>query len=240
MYGKVQKTQEIYERFLKLVETWSEDPAYMVDWMMPSQNGNGSFSRWVGRMQRMACSPKDFRRQVENVHTLDAGDAPERISVRTKVMHVKGDRLLPVAGSRLLAKIIRGASYRELEGKDHFAWVMPSWREGTDAVIEFCTKAPMKRTFSRKFGAILFTDIVDSTRQSAALGDARWRSMLEGHDRVTRELIDRHGGRLVKSTGDGLLAVFDAPFEGVACGIQICDSLSGMGVTIRAGLRRPG
>jgi class 3 adenylate cyclase len=87
-----------------------------------------------------------------------------------------------------------------------------------------------------KFGAILFTDIVDSTRQSSALGDAKWRAMLEGHDRVMRELIGQHGGRLIKSTGDGLLAIFDAPFQGVACGIEMCDALGGMGVTIRGGL----
>ena len=68
-------TKEIYERFLNLVETWSEQPACMVDWMTPSQSGNGSFVRWTGRLQRMTCSPRDFRRQVESIHTLDAGDA---------------------------------------------------------------------------------------------------------------------------------------------------------------------
>jgi class 3 adenylate cyclase len=151
-------------------------------------------------------------------------------------MHVKGDQVLPVAGGRLLARIIPNAIYREIQGGDHFAWIMPNWRDATDAVIEFCTGLALKRTSNRKFGAILFTDIVDSTTQSSALGDAKWRAMLEGHDRVTRELIDQHSGRLVKSTGDGLLAVFDAPFQGVACGIEMCDALSGMGVTIRAGL----
>ena len=229
-------TKEIYERFLNLVETWSEQPACMVDWMTPSQSGNGSFVRWTGRLQRMTCSPRDFRRQVESIHTLDAGDAPERISSRTMVMHVKGDQVLPVGGSRLLAQIIPNAVYREIAGDDHFAWIMPNWRDPTDAAIEFYTGAALKRTSSRKFGAILFTDIVDSTRQSSALGDAKWRTMLEGHDRVTRHLIGQHGGRLVKSTGDGLLAIFDAPFQGVACGIEMCDTLGGMGVTIRAGL----
>ena len=155
---------------------------------------------------------------------------------RTMVIHVKGDRVLPVAGGRLLAQIIPNAIYREVQGDDHFAWIMPNWRDTNDAVIEFCTGASLKRTSTRKFAAVLFTDIVDLTRQSSTLGDAKWRSLLEGHDRVTREIIDRHGGRLIKSTGDGLLVIFDAPFQGVACGIEMCDALSGMGVTIRAGL----
>lgn len=232
----LQKTKEIYERFLGLVETWSEDPARFVDWMMPSQSGNASFVRWNGRMQRMACSPRDFRRQVENVQTLDAGDAPERISARTLVLGAKGDRVLPVAGSRLLAQIVPNAVYREIQGDDHFAWIMPNWRETCDAVIEFCTGAVARKVSIRKFAAILFTDIVDSTRKSSALGDAKWRAMLEGHDRVTRDLIERHDGRLIKSTGDGLLAIFDAPFQGVACGVEMCDALSGMNIPIRAGL----
>jgi class 3 adenylate cyclase len=60
--------------------------------------------------------------------------------------------------------------------------------------------------------------------------------MLDGHDRVARELVSRHGGRLVKSTGDGLLATFDTPSQGVACGIAMCDVIGGLGVPIRAGL----
>lgn len=232
----LQKTRDIYERFLKVVETWSEDPSYMVDWMMPSQSGNDSFIRWNGRLQRTTCGPKDFRRQVDSVHTLDAGDAPERITARTMVMHVKGDRVLPVAGSRFLAQTIPGAIYHEIQGDDHFGWIMPNWREGADKIIEFMTGAVVHPTSQRRFAAILFTDIVESTSRSSALGDAKWRSMLEGHDRVARNLIQHHGGRLVKSTGDGLLATFDAPFQGVACGIEMCDALGGLGVAVRAGL----
>jgi class 3 adenylate cyclase len=208
----------------------------MVDWMTPSQSGNSSFIRWNGRLQRLTCSPKDFRKQVENVHTLDAGDAPERISTRTKIMHVKGDRVLPVAGSRLLTTLIKGAVYHEIQGNDHFAWIMPNWRDATDAAIEFWTGTAPSRMSSRTFAAILFTDIVDSTRQSSAMGDSKWRTLLEGHDRVTRELVNQQGGRLVKRTGDGLLATFESPVQAVTCGREMCESLGSMGVRIRAGL----
>ena len=232
----LQKTKEIYDRFMKVADTWSEQPEFMVDWMTPSQSGNSSFIRWTGRLQRLTCSPKDFRRQVENVHTLDADNAPELISTRTMIMHVKGDRVLPVAGSRLLATIIKDAVYHEIQGNDHFAWIMSNWRDVADAAIEFCTGAPPNRMPSRKFAAILFTDIVDSTRQSATLGDSKWRTLLEGHDRVSRELINQQGGRLVQSTGDGLLAIFESPFQAVACGLEMCASLGSVGARIRAGL----
>jgi class 3 adenylate cyclase len=230
------KTNVILERFLRMVETWGEDPSYMVGWEAPSQIDDESFIRWCGRYQRMTSSPKDFRRQVESVFVLDAGDAPERISTRTLVMHVKGDKVLPVAGGRLLAELISGAKYVEIAGNDHFAWVMPHWREISDIGIEFMIGTLLQRTLTRKFGAVLFTDIVDSTRQSSASGDMNWRAVLDSHDRITRRLVDEHSGRVVKSTGDGLLALFEVPSQGVACGITMCKALAGIGLSIRAGL----
>ncbi len=232
----LQTTEQIIGRFLPMIQTWGEDPGYMVEFEMPSAAGNESFTRWVGRLQRLSASPKDFRRQFESIVALDAGDAPERIAARTMVMHVKGDAVLHVTNGRHLANLIPGAKYVEIEGNDHFFWIMPNWREVSDAVIEFATGASVKRTPTRQFGTVLFTDIVDSTRQSAAVGDSKWREVMDGHDRIARGLIDQHRGRVVKSTGDGLLAVFDAPSQGVSCGIEMCGALAGVGVEIRAGI----
>jgi class 3 adenylate cyclase len=227
---------EIIGRFVKIAETWSEEPQYMVEWEMPSAVENESFVRWVGRLQRMACSPKDFIRQLMSVADLDAGDAPERISTRTMVMHVKGDLVLPVTGGRLLADLIPDAAYVEIKGSDHFCWIMPHWREINDRIVEFVTGTSVQRTTSRRFGTVLFTDIVDSTKRASALGDSRWREVLDSHDRITRSEIDRHDGRVVKSTGDGLLALFDVPSQGVACGLSMREALSGIGIEIRAGV----
>ena len=208
----------------------------MVEWECPSAADNESFIRWMGRFQRLTASPRDFRRQVESVFQLDGGDAPERIKARTMVMHVKGDEVLPAGGGRVLADLIPNATFVEIEGSDHFSWIMPNWREIADKQIEFATGASTKRASTRQFGTVLFTDIVDSTRQSSAVGDSKWREVLDGHDRITRGLIDQHRGRVVKSTGDGLLAVFEAPSLGVSCGIEMCNALRGIGVEIRAGI----
>jgi class 3 adenylate cyclase len=137
---------------------------------------------------------------------------------------------------RLLGDVIPGAKYMEIEGADHFAWILPNWRDLDDAVIQHATGASVARTTTRQFGTVMFTDIVDSTRRSAAVGDAKWREVLDSHDRITRSLIDQHRGRVVKSTGDGLLATFDAPSQGVECGMKMCDALSGIGIKIRAGV----
>lgn len=226
----------IVERFMHIAAAWSEDPCPMVEWEMPSAIDNASFIRWVGRLQRMSCSPKDFVKQLESVVALDAGDAPERITSRTLVLHVKGDRVLPVAGGRLLADLIPDASYVEVAGEDHFAWIMPTWREIDDTLIEFATGVSVGRTSTRRFATVLFTDIVGSTRQSAERGDAAWRALLDSHDRIARGLVDQHSGRVVKSTGDGLLVTFDSPSQGVACGVGLRDALAGIGIEIRAGV----
>lgn len=232
----INNAQKIYEHFQQIVETWGEDASEMVAWEIPSQAGNESFTRWLGRLQRMAASPRDFIRQLQSIMALDAGDAPERIRARTLVMHVRGDNVLNVAMGRLLGDIIPGATYLEIDGADHFGWILPNWRDLDDAIIEFATGTSLKRATTRQFGAVLFTDIVDSTRHSAAVGDAKWRAVLDSHDRIARRLIDEHHGRVVKSTGDGLLATFDAPSQGVECGMKMCDALRGIGIEIRAGI----
>ena len=228
--------KEIFERFMKIAATWGEDHTFMLDYELPSQNGNEGVARWIARLCRMSASPRDFRKQVESLVWLDAGDAPERIRARTLVQNTKGDRVLPAAGGRVLASVIPGAIYGDIPGDDHFAWCMPSWRTTLDGYIEFATGQPVPYTVVRKFAIILCTDIVNSTKQAAAVGDTSWRETMEGHDRVTRGLVERHGGRVVGSTGDGLLATFDTPSQAVSCGTDMLGALASIGVTIRAGV----
>jgi class 3 adenylate cyclase/dihydrofolate reductase len=88
----------------------------------------------------------------------------------------------------------------------------------------------------RVLASILFTDIVDSTGRATALGDRGWRQLLDHHDRIAREQVDRFRGRLVKTTGDGILATFDTPTRAIRCAFELVDGLAGSGLTIRAGI----
>jgi class 3 adenylate cyclase len=82
---------------------------------------------------------------------------------------------------------------------------------------------------------ILFSDIVDSTAQSAALGDSRWREISDRHDQVTRSQLGRFRGREVRWTGDGFLAVFDGPARAVRCAQESnWDDIAGLAVAIGA------
>ena len=88
----------------------------------------------------------------------------------------------------------------------------------------------------RLLATVLFTDIVGSTQRAQEAGDQRWRELLDAHDEAARRLIGREGGRWVKSTGDGVLAVFDGPGRAIRCALALRTELRGIGIEIRAGL----
>ncbi len=91
-------------------------------------------------------------------------------------------------------------------------------------------------TDGRRFSVVLFTDIVASTELAAEIGDTRWRHVLDQHDSLCARLVKAHGGRVVKHTGDGVLALFDQPSPAVVAALDLRDALAELGLAIRAGL----
>lgn len=88
----------------------------------------------------------------------------------------------------------------------------------------------------RILATVLFTDLVDSTRRAAELGDVDWGKLLDTHDHLVRSEVDRCRGRVWKMTGDGVLATFDAPGRAIRCALDIRERLQEAGLLIRAGL----
>jgi class 3 adenylate cyclase len=95
---------------------------------------------------------------------------------------------------------------------------------------------PAAAAGERALATVLFTDIVGSTEHARRVGDRRWGELLDLHDRVARELVGQLQGQLVKSTGDGILALFDRPGRAIRCATALRDRLRGSGVEIRAGV----
>ncbi len=88
----------------------------------------------------------------------------------------------------------------------------------------------------RVLASILFTDIVDSTGRAAALGDRGWRRLLDRHDRAARAEVERFRGRFLRTTGDGILATFDAPTRALRCAFGLIEKLADSGLGIRAAI----
>jgi len=83
---------------------------------------------------------------------------------------------------------------------------------------------------------MLFTDIVDSTRRAAEIGDRDWRLLLDRHDDAIRRELAQFRGREVKTLGDGFLATFDGPARAVRCAAAIINRMRPLGIAVRAGL----
>jgi DNA-binding NarL/FixJ family response regulator len=88
----------------------------------------------------------------------------------------------------------------------------------------------------RVLATVMFSDIVSSTERAAEIGDRKWRDLLDRHDALIRGALAQHRGHEVKSTGDGFLAVFDAPARAIRCAVAIRDQLRVEGVELRIGL----
>ena len=97
-----------------------------------------------------------------------------------------------------------------------------------DLVVD-TLEVQVARRSQRLLATVLFTDIVGSTERARAVGDQRWRELLDLHDEAARRLVDQEGGRLIKSTGDGILAVFDRPGRGIRCALALREELRDRG-----------
>jgi DNA-binding NarL/FixJ family response regulator len=88
----------------------------------------------------------------------------------------------------------------------------------------------------RVLATVMFSDIVSSTERAAEAGDRRWRELLDRHDELVRRELAEHGGRLIKATGDGFLALFDGPARAIRCGVAVREALRTAGIEVRVGL----
>src|SRR5947209_1531591 len=161
---------------------------------------------------------------MAGLRDLDIRELLPSIRVPTLILHRAEESWVLVDHSRYLAEHIPGAKYVELPGGDHWPWMGDS-----DAVIEeleeFVTGTRSPREPDRVLATVLFTDIVDSTRRAADIGDRRWRDLLERHNQIVRKGLQRFRGLEVKTIGDGFLATFDGPARGIRCARAVVDEV---------------
>jgi class 3 adenylate cyclase len=149
-------------------------------------------------------------------------------------MSHEGDRLVPRGSGRFIADQIPNARYVELDGHDTWFFVD---RRVEEEIVSFVNEsAATAARPDRVLAAVLFTDLVASTALVAEIGDGRSRHLLETHDSVSARIVAEHRGHLVRRTGDGLLATFDAPGRAVACAHALAMELQKLGLQLRAGV----
>jgi len=222
------------EDFLRLQrDTWGSGGT--VEALVPSMAGDDRYRTWWARYQRMSASPSTSRRVGELIFGMDVRQVLPSIRVPTLVLHRSELGLVPVGHGRYLAEHIPGAKYVELPGQDYFVYI-GNTEALLDEIEEFVTGARRTHEIDRVLATVMFTDIVGSTDRAAALGDRRWRDLIDAHDAVVRSRLDEFRGRWINSTGDGFLATFDGPARAVRGAFAIRDSLTDYGIRIRSGL----
>jgi class 3 adenylate cyclase len=201
----------------------------------PSLADDPAARTFAARMERSSASPGMLTALARMFIEIDVREVVPTVHVPALVVHRRFDRLVNVRHSRWLAERLPNATLVELPGDDHLPW-----GEGVDELVDevkaFLTGTHYAPEPDRVLATVLFTDIVDSTGSAAQLGDQRWRELLEGHRKGVRDALARHGGREVKTLGDGFLVSFDGPARGIRCAREIVDASNELGIQVRAGM----
>jgi class 3 adenylate cyclase len=207
--------------------TWGILDSVLADWgkgrvaevFWPSANSPVD-RRFVALFERASASPRMAKSLVEAVRRVDVRAIAPTVTTPALVLHRVGD-FAPVGNSRWLARTMPNATLVEMPGADHAFWSGDSDMV-VDEIEQFVTGARHSAEPDRVLSTVLFTDLVGSTQRAAELGDGAWRRRLEGHDALVRRQVAAFRGRVVKSMGDGHLAVFDGPARAIRCAHAIC------------------
>jgi class 3 adenylate cyclase len=130
---------------------------------------------------------------------------------------------------------IPGAVYQEIPGNAASPWANDV-ELLADSVEEFVTGTKPRRVSNRVLATVLFTDLVDSTRRAADLGDRAWTDLLERHLASVRATIAAFDGQVVKPTGDGVLALLAGPAQAVRCAEAVIADAQVLGLQVRTGV----
>jgi class 3 adenylate cyclase len=204
--------------------------------LSPESAGNARLQNWYGRLERLAASPGMAAKLMLMNAEVDVRAVLPSIKVPTLVLHRAEDQMIDIRHSRYLAEHIPGARLVVLPGREALSFG-PAAASELDEIEEFLTGQRQAVHSERILAMVMFSDIVDSTRRAAELGDRRWRDLLQSvESSVSRELA-RFRGRAVKTMGDGFLATFDGPARAIRCATAIRDSArSEFGLEVRSGL----
>jgi class 3 adenylate cyclase len=159
----------------------------------------------------------------------------EQIETPTLLLHRPDCTYTPADSARLTASRMSAAHVVALDGADQWPFL-----GDVDAVVaeiaEFVVGERRLPPPQRTLAAVMFTDLVASTERAASLGDAQWKSVLDRHDAAVRAAVGRCGGTVVKTTGDGVLAILPSAGAAVRAAEHVRDALEADGHEVRIGI----
>lgn len=217
-----------------LEATWG-DPAELPQYQLGRRAEDESFRDWLARYMRLGASPKAAAQLLEMNTQIDTTSVLPSIQVPTLCIYRTDDEDVDIEEGRWIASQIPRAKFVELPGDAHLFWADDP-APLLDEIEEFMTGHREAATPERVLATVLFTDIVASTVHAAETGDRNWRTLLERHNQVVRNELNRWRGTERGTAGDGFIATFDGPARAVRAAKAICDAVRPLGLEIRAGV----
>jgi class 3 adenylate cyclase len=221
------------EALAAMVAMWGTGELQHV--LNPDMPWNDEIRATLARQERLAASPRTVALMFPLVSELNVREILPTVRVPTLVVHHSDDPFVLPEMGKDVADHIEGAKFVELPGRNLYHFVEP-WRPSFQEIAEFLTGQQPDVADDRVLTTVLFTDIVDSTRRAAEIGDRDWHALLDAHDAVVRAQLARFRGREVSTAGDGFLAIFDGPQRAIRCAMAIRDAVQALCIEVRAGL----
>ena len=230
----LEEVAESYNSWLVEIENeWGGPMA--IEEIAPSLATDEKFRHWLGKFFRSSASKGDAARMLKMSWEIDVRPVLTLISCPTLVLHATKDRVCPIEDGRYLAQNIPDARLVELETEDHVPYA-----DAAETIVrevkKFLGEESKTNLSDRVLTTVLFTDIVDSTKLAAEMGDRDWSDLLESHHKAVRMELDVFRGHEVKTTGDGFHATFDGPARAVQCANAIRQSTRQLGLSLRIGI----
>lgn len=202
---------------------------------VPAIADDAAYVAAFARLLRGAATPRTAAAQYRYIlESLDVRSALPLIQAPTLVLHNDRNPVVPVEHGRYLAQRIERSKFVVLSSEG--VNLDGDLNKTVAELTEFLTGDRPQVQIDRVFTTILFTDIVGSTERVVAIGDQRWRSLLNAHDRAVRHELRRFRGREIGTRGDGFVASFDGPARAIRCAVAICEAMRPLGLLVRVGL----
>lgn len=226
--------QESIDRFIaRALEHWGTGDGVAV--FAPSASDDALFRERWATYERRAASPGAFRAYGQMLHDVDVRGVLGDVTVPVLLIHSQRDRMVAVEQSRFLADRLPDARLVEIASADHLTFISDP-ELVLEEIEQHLTGRSDRAGAPRRFATVLFVDIVESTGRAAEAGDRSWASLLRTFETTVDKEVTGHAGQVVKSLGDGSLAVFDDPQAAVLTARALHREVAHLGVELRSGV----
>jgi class 3 adenylate cyclase len=212
---------------------WGE--AVLFPMIAPSLADDERIHNWFRRLERMSATPSMAGNLLRRTLTTDVRALLPQVTAPALLLHRRDSAFIPAEGIQWLANHLPDGRYVELEG-DQVAGYLGDVDSLMDEVEDFLLGTRSGGESNRRVLTILYSDLVESTAKAAALGDERWRNLLDEHRREARRLMGQHAGRELNNAGDGFLVGFESPSAAVRYGLSLIDASRRQGLGVRVGV----